>query len=98
MPPPTAQNQPLLLGEETEQTVEHASVRALRLSVQSLPPQRAAVAAKARVGRVWSANQGGAPELAGFVGRVRSTLRELTVADCLTTTNEVSDGSFGDGP
>jgi hypothetical protein len=29
---------------------------------------------------------------------VRSTLRGLTVADCLTTTNEVSGGSFGDGP
>jgi hypothetical protein len=55
-------------------------------------------AAKARVGRVWSANQGVAPELAGFMARVRSTLRALTVADCLTTTNEVSGGSFGDGP
>jgi len=54
--------------------------------------------AKARVGRLWSANKEGAPELAGFMARVRSTLRELTVADCLTTTNEVSDGSFGDGP
>jgi hypothetical protein len=53
---------------------------------------------KARVGRLWSANEEGAPELAGFMARVRSTLRALTVADCLTTTNEVSGGSFGDGP
>ena len=62
------------------------------------PQTQAGGAAKARVGRVWSANQDGSPELAGFVARVRSTLRELTVADCLTTTNEVSGGSFGDGP
>ena len=54
--------------------------------------------AKARAGRLWSANKEGAPELAGFMARVRSTLRDLTVADCLTTTNEVSGGSFGDGP
>jgi hypothetical protein len=54
--------------------------------------------AKAGAGRLWSANKEGAPELAGFMARVRSTLRELTVADCLTTTNEVSGGSFGDGP
>jgi hypothetical protein len=56
------------------------------------------VPAKARVGRLWSANRDGAPELAGFMARVRSTLRELTVADCLTTTSEASGGSFGDGP
>ena len=62
------------------------------------PNHSTAVPAKARVGRLWSANQDGAPELAGFLARVRSTLRGLTVADCLTTTNEVSDGSFGDGP
>jgi hypothetical protein len=30
-----------------------------------------AVAAKARVGGLWSANQGGAPELAGFMARAR---------------------------
>jgi len=56
------------------------------------------VLAKARVGRLWSANKEGAPELAGFMARVRSTLRELTVAHCLTTANEVSGGSLGDGP
>jgi len=53
---------------------------------------------EARAGSLWSANQGGAPELAGFMARVRSTLRELTVADCLTTASEASGGSFGDGP
>ena len=53
---------------------------------------------KARAGRLWSANKEGAPELAGFMVRARSALRALTVADCLTTTNEVSGGSFGDGP
>jgi len=53
---------------------------------------------KACAGRLWSANKEGAPELAGFMARVRSTLRGLTVADCLTTANEVSGGSFGDGP
>ena len=74
-----------------------APVRSSVTSVFSLK-HSAAVAAKARVGRLWSANRDGAPELAGFMARVRSTLRELTVADCLTTTNEVSDGSFGDGP
>jgi hypothetical protein len=70
------------------------------LSVTSIfsPQHNAVVAAKAWVGGLWSANRDGAPELAGFMARVRSTLRELTVADCLTTTNEVSGGSFGDGP
>ena len=53
---------------------------------------------KAGAGRLWCANKEGAPELAGFMARVRSTLRELTVAHCLTTTNEVSGGSLGDGP
>jgi len=53
---------------------------------------------EARAGSLWSANKGGSPELAGFMARVRSTLRELTVAHCLTTTNEVSGGSLGDGP
>jgi hypothetical protein len=64
----------------------------------SPPKHSAAVPAKARVGRLGSANQGGAPELAGFMARARSALRELTVAHCLTTTNEVSGGSLGDGP
>jgi hypothetical protein len=79
-------------------TDEHASARVLVGHFSLFPPQRTAVSAKARVGRLWSANQDGAPELAGFMARVRSTLRGLTVADCLITTNEVSGGSFGDGP
>jgi len=77
------------LEEKIEVTDEHASAGAL---------VAAGGAAKARVGRLWRANQEGAPELAGFMARVRSTLRGLTVADCLTTANEVSGGSFGDGP
>ena len=40
----------------------------------------------------------GATEKIGFGGGVRSTLRRPTHRHCLTTTNEVSDGSFGDGP
>jgi len=53
---------------------------------------------KAWAGRLGSANKGVAPELAGFMARARSALRELTVADCLTTASEASGGSFGDGP
>jgi len=54
--------------------------------------------AKPRAGRLGSANKDGAPELSAFKARVRSTLRDLTVADCLTTASEASGGSFGDGP
>ncbi|WP_235002660.1 hypothetical protein, partial [Rhizobacter sp. OV335] len=68
----------------------HAGACALRHSLVRLsPPKEHGGGTKARVGRLWSANKEGAPELAGFMARVRSTLRELTVADCLTTTNEV---------
>jgi len=71
-----------------------------RLSVTSIfsPKHSVAVLAKARVGRLGSANQDGSPELAGFMARVRSTLRELTVAHCLTTVSEANGGSLGDGP
>ncbi|NKI93063.1 hypothetical protein [Rhizobacter sp. SG703] len=79
-------------------TDEHASAGALVDHFNLFPPKHSGGAAKARVGRLWRANQEGAPELAGFMARVRSTLRGLTVADCLTTANEVSGGSFGDGP
>ena len=60
--------------------------------------QEAAGSAKAGAGRVGCANQGGAPELAGFVARARSALRGLTVAACLSAVNAVNEASFGDGP
>ena len=86
-------------GEKIEVTDEHASVSMLRPSdVRLSPPKYRSGGTKARVGSLGSANKGVAPELAGFMARVRSTLRELTVAHCLTTANEVSGGSLGDGP
>jgi len=55
-------------GEKIEVTDEHASAGTLvgHFSLFHLP-QKAAVSAKARVGRLWSANKDGAPELTGFM-------------------------------
>jgi len=79
-------------------TDKHASAGTLVRHFNLFPQTLRGGVAKARVGRLWSANQDGSPELAGFMARVRSTLRELTVAHCLTTVSEANGGSLGDGP